>query len=265
MFNKFFRKNKESKNTAETEGNSQDPKEIAFSLLILTYLEKNGIDGKGNKSLPIQELNEEDKDWINKTQDLLGFADNIEDIIITDWESKKNEDKTLTPKDFLKVFLTEFHNSKVETFAPDFVKERNKKFIEAYQNTIKTIERIQGWLDDETLRTKIESDFREKPKIQSTIFQCTTPFCIVSLGCDQMGRYNLVYSVDYRFQEMISELFASTLIRRIYQFTPGEMEPFVKIGSLYTDCMEIFNKMIDETKIEPYHKVTIQPRNGKDE
>lgn len=29
---------------------------------------------------------------------------------------------------------------------------------------------------------------------------------------DQMGRYNLVYSVDYRFQEMISEEFASMFI-----------------------------------------------------
>jgi hypothetical protein len=49
---------------------------------------------------------------------------------------------------------------------------------------------------------------------------------------------------------MISEEFASRLIRRIYEFTPGEMEPFVKIGSLYTDCVETFNRLLEESKVE---------------
>jgi hypothetical protein len=70
-----------------------------------------------------------------------------------------------------------------------------------------------------------------------------------------MGRYNLVYSVDHRFQEMISETFASKLIRRINQFTAGEMESFVIIGSLYNNCIGIFNQIIEDAKIETCHKI----------
>lgn len=132
---------------------------------------------------------------------------------------------------------------------------RNAKIHDAYQNIILTIDRIQGWLQKEELRTRIESDFTTEPVPQHTYYQCTTAFCIVSLGCDELGRYNIVYSVDFRIKEMISDLFASTLIRRIYEFTPGEMEPFVKIGSLYLDCVKVLTDVIDETKTRPCHKI----------
>jgi bacterioferritin-associated ferredoxin len=54
---------------------------------------------------------------------------------------------------------------------------------------------------------------------------------------------------------MISEDFASTFIRRIYDFTPGEMEPFVRIGSLCQDCVQLFNQLIEESKNEDYHNI----------
>lgn len=153
------------------------------------------------------------------------------------------------------------HNLQFESSAPDFVKERNNKFAKAYKNLVLTIDRIQGFLEDEYLRGRVESDMTKKNGVKSSIFQCTTPFCIISLGCDEMGRYNLVYSVDYRIQEMLGEDMASTLIRRVYEFTPGEMEVFVRIGSLYHDCVDTFNQMIEEIQTESFHSFNLKEKN----
>ncbi len=147
------------------------------------------------------------------------------------------------------------HNLINEQNAPDYVQERNKQLMNAYNQLQITIERIQGWLEDEHLRTRIESDMTKRDNIQSTIYQCTTPWCILSIGCDEMGRYNIIYSLDQRIQEMISNQFASTFLRRINEFTPGAMEPFVTIGCLFEDCVSTYNKLLEESSNEPYHKV----------
>jgi hypothetical protein len=39
---------------------------------------------------------------------------------------------------------------------------------------------------------------------------------------------------------MVSDNMASTLLRRIYEFTPGELEPFVGFVSLDMDCIKYF-------------------------
>ena len=153
------------------------------------------------------------------------------------------------------------HNLQFESSAPDFVKERNHNLANAYKNLLRTVDRIQGFLEDEYLRGRIESDMTKKNGIKSTVFQCTTPFCILSLGCDDMGRYNLVYSVDHRVQKMLGEDMASTLIRRIYEFTPGEMSVFVRIGSLYHDCVETFNQMLEDMQTESFHSYNLKEKN----
>ena len=264
MFDKLFNRKKTENKSSDVGDTPTDIRKLAFEMLIHTYLENFGIDLDGNKSLNIKAMNNEDEKWIKQTLEVAGFIENIEEIIIAEWEKRKLINNSLKRKEFVSIFITEFHNSKIENVAPEFVRERNKKIFNAYQSIINTIVRMQGWFDDEGLRRRIESDFRKKLGVQSTMLQCTTPFCLVSLGCDQMGRFNLVYSVDYRFQEMISEEFASRFIRRIYEFTPGEMEPFVRIGSLCTDCVEIFNRLIEEAKLEPFHRTIIQEKQTND-
>lgn len=150
-----------------------------------------------------------------------------------------------------------------EKEAPDFIKKRNKKFLQAYSYVLMTIGKIQAFLEDENLRLRIESDFRDNPNTEATMFQCTTMFCIVSLGCDNMGRYNIVYSTDYRIKEMISVQMASGLVRRINEFTPEDMEPFTLIGSLCEDCVEIFQNIIKQMEAEPYHKLIVTPMHEK--
>jgi len=153
------------------------------------------------------------------------------------------------------------HNLVFESTAPDYVKERNNRLKSAYYSIINTIERIQGFLDDEYLRGRIESEMTQNPEMKSTLLQCTSPFCIVSLGCDQMGRYNIVFSIDYRVKEMIGDDMASGLLRRIFEFTPGEMEVFVRFGSLYQDCIVIFDQLLDDMQTEPFHEMKIKEKN----
>ena len=53
-------------------------------------------------------------------------------------------------------------------FRTDFIQDRNEKIEKAYYSSIETINRIQGWLDDELLRTKIESDTLKTLQINLT-------------------------------------------------------------------------------------------------
>lgn len=151
--------------------------------------------------------------------------------------------------------MNSFHNIDLEQNAIPEIRERNKKILTAYNNIILTIDRMQGYIEDEYLRLRIESEMFQDPINKTTILQCTTPWCIISLGCDSLARYNIVYSVDFRIQEMIGPDMASGIIRRIYEYTPGEMEPFVRIGSLNQDCVIVFDKLIEEQKSSIIHKL----------
>jgi hypothetical protein len=153
------------------------------------------------------------------------------------------------------------HNLENEAGAPDFVKERNVRLQTAYNSILISVDRIQGFLEDEYLRSRIESNMTKDPKIKSTILQCATPFCFLSLGCDNMGRYNIAYSLDYRIKEMIGDDMASGLIRRIYEYTPGDMEVFVRFGSLYHDCVSTFDLLLENLKTETFHELKIKSKN----
>jgi len=150
------------------------------------------------------------------------------------------------------------HNIENEKNAFPVVQERNKKILTAYNNIVSTINRMQGVIEDDFLRLRIESNMVRDPNTKTTILQCATPWCIVSLGCDSSGRYNIVYSLDYRIQEMIGQDMASGIIRRIYEFTPGEMEPFVRIGNLNLDCVNVFHKLLEEQETNDIHRLIQQ-------
>ncbi len=53
---------------------------------------------------------------------------------------------------------------------------------------------------------------------------------------------------------------ASGIIRRINEYTPGEMEPFVRIGNLNQDCVVVFNELIEEQKINKMHSLIIRQK-----
>lgn len=143
------------------------------------------------------------------------------------------------------------------------IKNRNEKLINAFLSIVETIKRIQGLLEDERLRTRVEGDFRNCHQLKETIYQCSTPFCIVSLGATSHGVFTIVYSIDANLSGLVSELFANTLIRRIYEFTQAEMEPFVKYHSLNMDCIGGFATIFSEAiNNNPFHKIFIQDLNS---
>jgi hypothetical protein len=157
--------------------------------------------------------------------------------------------------------MTGPHNIEYEKNASDEIKERNKKLLNAYNYIIITIDRMQGFISDEYLRLRIESEMFKDPKNKSTILQCTTPWCVISLGCDSSGCYNIVYSVDFRIQEMIGPDMASGIIRRVYEYTQGDMALSVRIGSLNQDCVDVFNQLIEEEKNSPIHNLIARKLN----
>ena len=52
----------------------------------------------------------------------------------------------------------------------------------------------------------------------------------------------------------------SVLIRRIYEFTPGEMEQSVIIVDLQADCLDQFNSTLTEASQTSIHKIIKQKR-----
>ena len=45
--------------------------------------------------------------------------------------------------------MSQGHNIETENQAPEYVKARNKKLLDAYNSIILTVDKIQGFLDDE--------------------------------------------------------------------------------------------------------------------
>lgn len=116
--------------------------------------------------------------------------------------------------------------------------------------------RVQSWLKHEELRFSVKSDFLNSKQSQSLIKQIATPFAIVSLGCSPEGIFSIVYSLDHRIKDLIGDYFTNTLLRRIYEFTSGDLEGKIHIGSLNSDCFSTISQMIDLAENNSYLNVT---------
>ena len=197
----------------------------------------------------------------------LGYEDELEKLILDELKKTKCDDHTITKKNFTNQFLSKFHNKKLTQYTPDFIQSRNKKMVNAYESIIETINRIQAWLDNEKVRKRIEintlNNINDNSLGISTINNCITPFCFISLGCDAFGRYNLSFGIDSRILSMVSDNMASTLLRRIYQFTPGELEPFVGFVSLNIDCIAYFENSLKDIENENYRLFEVKRHEEK--
>lgn len=133
------------------------------------------------------------------------------------------------------------------------VQNCNNALEQAFLNIEETLMRVQSWLKPEELRFSVKSDFLNSQQSQSLIKQITTPFAILSLGCSPEGIFSIVYSLDHRIKDLIGDYFTNTLLRRIYEFTNGDLEGKIHIGSLNTDCFSTISQMIDLAENNPYH------------
>jgi bacterioferritin-associated ferredoxin len=247
MFNNLFTKKGQKERADVQNSNSTDPSKEMFKKLVLSYLLQNGI-----SDVPLQASN--NRDFISDALEHLGFSDLMEKVIMKKWHESKN----LAPAVFSEEFVNDYKYFYLAEFAHEDVIKRNNQLVEVYDKIIAYIMDIQSYLENEELRTRVESDFRTYHDAMATMFQCTTPFCMVSLGCSTKGRYNIMYSLDYEILQMIPNSAVNDLLRRIYELTSGELVEFLRIGSLCTNCVQVFKTLVTEAGTLSYHKLIRQ-------
>lgn len=202
---------------------------------------------------------------LNKLMIDLGYEDELEKLIFDEYVEMKNHYDALQKNEFVDIFVSKFHNINLVRYTPSFISNRNNQLLNSYSSIIETINRIQAWLDNDTLRRRVEINvlgYRSDLFEFSEMKQCVTPFCFISLGCDVFGRFNLTYGIDSRILDMVSSDMASTLIRRIYEFTSGELEPFVRFISLNMDCITYFENFVKN--IDNENCVLIEVKRNKE-
>lgn len=191
----------------------------------------------------------------------LGYEDELEKLLIDEYHEMKNHFADIQKFDFIHFFMDRFHNKKLVRYTPSYIQERNNNILSAFNSIKETINRIQGWLNNENARKRIEiTTLNTSSNILgfSTINNCITPFCFVSLSCDVFGRFSISYGIDTNILHMVSDNMASTLLRRIYEFTPGGMEPFVKFVSLSMDCVTYFENTLKHVHEDNYELIVVK-------
>ncbi|WP_256014166.1 hypothetical protein [Desertivirga xinjiangensis] len=129
-------------------------------------------------------------------------------------------------------------------------KRKNRQMEESYAYIIEFVKRVSDSLDDKRLRTRIEINHKHHPDTVASIHECITPYCVVSLGADETGYYNIVYSINYQATELIGEYTLSALVRGINRYmmdgyTNEGIEHRVRINSLAMDIVPIFNQLLE--------------------
>jgi len=232
---------------------------IAIAELVLT--KKGDTDGLNNL------WNSEKEILLKKLLSDLGYEDELERLIYDKFKEIQRDIPEITKIDFVNQFADNFHNKKLIPYTPLFIQDRNRKLLSAYDSIVETINRIQAWLDNELIRKRIEiitlNTNNENSLGFSTINNCITPFCFITLGCDNYGRFNLSYGIDSRILNMVPDNMASTLLRRIYEFTPGELEPFVGFVSLSMDCIAYFENSLKDVQNENYRLIEVKRNEEK--
>ena len=191
----------------------------------------------------------------------LGYEDELEKLLIDEYNEMKNHFAEIQKFDFIHFFMARFHNKKLVHYTPIYIQERNNNILSAYNSIKETINRIQRWLNNEKTRKRIEiTTLNTTSNILgfSTINNCITPFCFVTLSCDTFGRFTISYGIDTNIMNMVSDNMASTLLRRIYEFTPGEMEPFVQFVSLSLDCVTYFENTLKYIHDDNYELIEVK-------
>ena len=235
----------------------------AFIALVTAVLKKNRVATNNNPAVGLAAFSDQNQSELALMQEVLGFYENIEAVIMDDWHRAIGTTPAVSPQDFVLHFVNTFHNVKVERVAPKDVQERNRKLIEAFYGLVETIKSLQGGLDDEDLRKRIESDEIRNPFSKAILHQYATLFCILSVGYDQTGVCTLTYSLDYEIQAMVPQAFINKFLRRIFNLTPGGMGTFVRIGSLRENCAGYMQHLINEARTCSWHSLHMVARQDE--
>ncbi len=59
---------------------------------------------------------------------------------------------------------------------------------------------------------------------------------------------------------MLAKYFTNTLLRRIYEFTTGDLEPYLKLSNLMYDGVNLFSDLLEKSKTDSTIKSFLVPR-----
>lgn len=236
-----------------------------FQKLILDYLAWNGIDKKGNitsnKVYPTRMEILENRTLLRKC----GFTTgDIEKLIVLEFLQMKRNIPDLDSEMFVHFFEDNYHNLKLVQFATLETQKSNKN-TKWYYDVIKGfLIEIQGYLELEYLRTRIECDFSETRNGNNIarVEEFVTPFAKVGLNCDKSAKFSINYFINPHLKELIGEFLGDTLEKQFNEFITGEMKDLIKLIPLNRRYDRYFEELLRFSRTHPNYKAFITDKNS---
>ncbi|MDQ0780573.1 hypothetical protein [Chryseobacterium sp. W4I1] len=237
-----------------------------FQMLIIDYLAWNGVDKKGNvnrkKAYPTSIEIQENQTALGKC----GFANGeyIEKLIVSEFLEMKVNIPDLNPVMFANFYEDIYHNVRLVRFASLEAQKSNKN-TKQYFNTIKEfLIQIQGFLEGEDLRVRIESNFTETGHWGncSRVEEFVTPFTRIQLNCNTLGQFSINYFINPHLKELLGGFLGNTVEKWFDELINGEMKDLVKMVSLNRRYDRYFEELVKFTKIYPNYKAVTTERSS---
>ncbi|MCQ4142003.1 hypothetical protein [Chryseobacterium sp. EO14] len=192
-----------------------------FVRVVLYYLKQHGITEFGGVSY-FSQIDYED---IEKSLHQAGFKEKgyIDKLIIEEWNKADKTYSLFTLTGFAYNFQTNYRNWNIEKYTSVEVQNRNQKLRDKYYELVTVINRLQGYLDSFELRLRIDSNYIDR----ETIYQCLTPFCTISVKCDELGNFSIEYALAPDLRSMITDLLASILEKRILDIQMSDLKDYI--------------------------------------
>lgn len=202
--------------------------------VVLYYLKQYGVTEFGGVTYSSQ-IDYED---IEKSLKEAGFKGKgyLDKLIIDEWNKDKRY-PLLTLTSFAYKFQRNYQNLKMEKYTSNDTQNRNEKIKNKYYELVDIIDRLQGYLDSCELRMRIDGMHISR----EIVYQCLTPFCSISVGCDEFGNFSLIHALAPNIRNIITELLASILEKRISDTENTELKDYVKPTTFTTEFKNRFN------------------------
>lgn len=165
---------------------------------------------------------------------------------------------------FIHFFEDCYHNLKLVKFTTLEAQKSNEITKWNYDIIKRFLIEIQGYLEAEHLRTRIECDFSETRNWHNTarVEEFVTPFAKVGLNCDKSARFSINYFINPHLKELIGESLGDILEKRFNEFITGEMKDIVKMTPLNRRYDRYFEELLRFTRTFPHYKAIVTERNS---
>lgn len=237
-----------------------------FQKIMLDYLAWNGIDKKGNvasnRVYPTRTQIQEAKGTLRK----YGFSSGVylEKLIVSEFLEMKRNIPDLDSEMFVPIFEDNYYNLKLARFAT-LEAQKSNEITKEYFDTIKCfLIEIQGYLEVEYLRTRIECNFTGTKKWNNTatLEEFVTPFAKLQLNCDKSARFSINYFINPHLKKLIGESLGDTLEKRFNELGNGEFKHLVKMTPLNRRYDRYFEELLRFSRTHPNYKAFITDKNS---